>query len=161
MIGRPNPQTPPPDDPGSPDCPWESVRFRLPSASRGDILERRNRHPSLRIARAFASRCSTPIMPPPRVSGARLDAFVQQAREPVFLLSPERRILLVNRAWEELTGHSSEAVAGVECRPHGPTRAGDLDGLGGSFCPPPEAMAGQPASSNTLIIHADGERRWR
>ena len=100
-------------------------------------------------------------MPPPRIAGARLDAFVQQAREPLFLLSPERRILLVNRAWEELTGHTSEQVAGLECHPHGPTRAGDLDGLGGSFCPPPEAMRGQPAGSNTLIIHADGERRWR
>ena len=100
-------------------------------------------------------------MPPPRLSGARLDALVHQAREPLFLLSPERRILLVNRAWEELTGHTSEQVAGLECNPLGPTRAGDLDGLGGSFCPPPEAMGGQPTGSNTLIIHADGERRWR
>ena len=100
-------------------------------------------------------------MPPPRVSGVRLDAFVQQAREPVFLLSPERRILLVNRAWEELTGHSADEVAGLECHPHGPTRPGDLGGLGGSFCPPPEALAGRPAGSNTLITHAGGERRWR
>ena len=99
-------------------------------------------------------------MPPPRVSGLRLDAFVQQAREPVFLLSPERRILLVNKAWEELTGHHSDEVAGLECQPRGPTRPGDLDGLGGSFCPPPEAMAGQPSGSKTLILHADGERRW-
>jgi DNA-binding NtrC family response regulator len=100
-------------------------------------------------------------MPPPRASVARLDALAQQAREPVFLLSPDRRILFVNRAWEELTGHPSEAVIGLECRPHGPTRAGQLDGLSGSFCPPPEALAGQPSGSNTLIIHAEGERRWR
>jgi PAS domain S-box-containing protein len=100
-------------------------------------------------------------MPPPRVTGQRLDALVQQAREPVFLLSPDRRILMVNKAWEVLTGHPSEEVTGLECRPHGPTRPGDLDDLGGSFCPPPEAMAGQPAGSKTLILHADGERRWR
>jgi PAS domain S-box-containing protein len=100
-------------------------------------------------------------MPPPRVSGVRLDAFVQQAREPVFVLSPERRIVLVNKAWEELTGHRSDEVLGLECQPHGPTRPGDLDGLGGSFCPPIEAMRGQPAGSNTLILHPDGERRWR
>ena len=86
---------------------------------------------------------------------------MQQAREPIFVLGPERRILLVNRAWEELTGHRSDEVAGLECHPHGPTRAGDLDGLGGSFCPPPEAIRGHPAGSNTLIIHADGERLWR
>jgi DNA-binding NtrC family response regulator len=100
-------------------------------------------------------------MPPTRVSGVRLDALVQQAREPVFLLGPDRRIMLVNRAWEELTGHSSESVVGLECQPHGPTRAGDLDGLGGSFCPPPEALAGQPSGSNTLILHPEGERLWR
>jgi PAS domain S-box-containing protein len=100
-------------------------------------------------------------MPPPRVTGLRLDVLVQQAREPVFVLGPERRILLVNKAWEELTGHPLDEVAGLECRPHGPTRPGDLHGLGGSFCPPPEAMEGQPAGSRTLILHADGERRWR
>jgi PAS domain S-box-containing protein len=100
-------------------------------------------------------------MPPPRVSGPRLDAFLQQAREPVFLLSPDRRILVVNKAWEELTGHSAHQVLGLECRAHGPTRPGNLDDLGGSFSPPPEAMAGQPAGSKTLIVHADGEHRWR
>jgi PAS domain S-box-containing protein len=100
-------------------------------------------------------------MPPPRVSGFRLDAFVQQAREPVFLLGPDRRILLVNRAWEELTGHPSDRVVGLECRAQGSTRPGDLDGLAGSFCPPPESMRGQPAGSKTLILHADGEPRWR
>ncbi len=100
-------------------------------------------------------------MPPTRVSGARLDALVQQAREPMFLLGPDRRVVMVNGAWEELTGHPSEEVAGLPCNPHGPTRAGDLVGLGGSFCPPPEAMAGRPSGARTLIIHADGERRWR
>ena len=142
--------------------PWDSPGFRLPSACRSAILlMRRPRSPPRRQSAADRLRLTTPIMPPPRVSGARLDAFVQQAREPVFLLSPDRRFLLVNRAWEELTGHTSEEVTGRECHPHGPTRAGDLDGLGGSFCPPPEALNGQPSGSNTLIIRADGERRWR
>ncbi len=86
---------------------------------------------------------------------------MQQAREPVFLLGPERRIVSVNRAWEELTGHRSEQVAGLECQPHGPTRAGDLAGLAGSFCPPREALAGQPVGSNALILNAGGERLWR
>jgi PAS domain S-box-containing protein len=100
-------------------------------------------------------------MPPPRVTGIKLDAFVQQARDPVFLLGPDRRIVFVNRAWEQLTGHPAEAVIGQECRPHGPSRPGDLASVGASFCPPPEAMAGQPSSSLTLILHADGELRWR
>ncbi|WP_435020972.1 sigma 54-interacting transcriptional regulator [Tundrisphaera sp. TA3] len=100
-------------------------------------------------------------MPPHRASGARLDALVQNACEPMFWLGPDHRILSVNRAWEELTGHAAEEVAGLECRPHGPTRPNDLAGLGGSFCPPPEAMSGHPAGSTTLILRSDGERLRR
>ncbi len=68
---------------------------------------------------------------------------------------------MVNAAWEELTGHLEAEVVGLECRPHGPTRAGDLAGLGGSFHPPPETMAGQPSGGKTLIIRRGGERVQR
>jgi len=94
-------------------------------------------------------------------SGWRPDSIFALAREPVFWLTPDRRIAMVNRAWEELTGHTEAEVIGLECRPHGPTRPGDLVGLGGSFCPPAEAMAGQPAGSRTLIIRRGGERVFR
>ncbi len=100
-------------------------------------------------------------MPPPRPTVPRLDLLVRQAREPVFLIGPDRRIVLVNRAWEELTGHSAEEVAGLECPPRGPTRPGDLAGLGGSFAPPPEALAGQPTGTLTLILHPGGGRLLR
>ncbi len=91
-------------------------------------------------------------------SGWRLDPFFASAREPIFFLTPDRRIAMVNRAWEELTGHPESEVVGIECRPHGPTRAGDLAGLGGSFHPPPEAMAGHPSGGPTLIVRRGGER---
>ncbi|HEV3162658.1 MAG TPA: sigma 54-interacting transcriptional regulator [Isosphaeraceae bacterium] len=100
-------------------------------------------------------------MTSPRVSGIRLDTLWQQAREAVFVLNAERRLVYANRAWEELTGHSAQSVQGLACRPHGPTGAGDQIGLGGSFCPPPEALDGQPAGGPTLIVHSGGERRWR
>jgi len=96
-----------------------------------------------------------------RLSGARLDSFWQQVSEPTFWLSPDFRLIWVNRAWEELTGHTVEMVMGLVCQAHGPTRTGDLEGLGGSFYPPPEVTAGQSATVRTLIIHASGERRWR
>ncbi len=96
-----------------------------------------------------------------RVSGARLDQILQQSREPAFWLTADLKLAWVNRAWEELTGHGGDTVAGLVCRAHGPTRPGDLQGLGGSFRPPPEALAGSPTSTRTLIIHAEGERRWR
>lgn len=101
-------------------------------------------------------------MPSTRVTGVRRpDHLFQQAREPVFLIGPRRRLSYVNLAWEELTGHRLAEVVGLECRAHGPTRGGDLDGLAGSFDPPTEAWAGQPASATTLILRPDGERLWR
>ncbi len=100
-------------------------------------------------------------MSSPRAASLRLDVLASNAREPAFVLGPDRRVLGVNRAMEELTGHPADQIVGLVCRPHGPTRAGDLAGLGGSLYPPPEALAGRPAGAMTLFIHAVGERRWR
>ncbi len=100
-------------------------------------------------------------MSSPRVSGVRIDQTVQQAREPVFWLNGDLKLVWVNRAWEELTGHGADSVIGMVCRAHGPSTSGGLPALGGSFYPPPEALAGRPSSTRTLIVHASGERRWR
>ncbi len=100
-------------------------------------------------------------MAPPRKSSVRLDSLWKQAREPVFWLTPDLRLAWVNRAWEGLTGHSAESVAGLVVRAHGPTRPGELDGLAGSFYPPPEALAGRPSGGPTLILPSVGERIWR
>jgi DNA-binding NtrC family response regulator len=100
-------------------------------------------------------------MSSPRAASLRLDALVMNAREPAFVLGPDRRVLGVNRALEDLTGHPAESIVGLVCRPHGPTRAGDLEGLGGSLYPPPEALAGRPAGAMTLFLHTRGERLWR
>jgi PAS domain S-box-containing protein len=101
-------------------------------------------------------------MSPPRVPGVRrLHLLLQQVREPVFLLDGRRRLAYVNAAWEALTGFAAADVIGLECVPVGPTRDGGREGLAGSFYPPPEVQAGQAAGASTLIVHADGERRWR
>lgn len=96
-----------------------------------------------------------------RISGARLDSLWQHVREPAFWLSADGRVIWVNRAWEDLTGYSAEEAAGVVCHAHGPSRTGDLAGLGGSFYPPPETLAGKPSAAQTLVVHPSGERRWR
>ena len=96
-----------------------------------------------------------------RTSTTRLDQILQQSREPAFWLNADLKLTWVNRAWEKLTGHSAETVAGLVCRAHGPTRAGDLQGLAGSLCPPAEALAGTPTSTRALFIHSEGERLWR
>jgi transcriptional regulator with AAA-type ATPase domain len=100
-------------------------------------------------------------MASPRVSGEKLDKLWQQASQPLFWLNAEFKLVWVNRAWEDLTGHPAEAVLGLACNAHGPTRAGDLAGLAGSFFPPSEARAGRPSGQPTLIIHPSGERKWR
>lgn len=96
-----------------------------------------------------------------RVPGARIDQFLQQAAEPAFWLSRELRLIWVNRAWEELTGHSAAETLGLVCQAHGPTRPGDLASLGGSLYPPSEALGGSPTATRTLFLHPSGERRWR
>jgi DNA-binding NtrC family response regulator len=100
-------------------------------------------------------------MPTPRVPAFEPNPLWQRAREPIFWLDPALKLVWVNRAWEELTGHAAGSVVGLTCQAHGPTRAGDPADLAASFHPPPEAMAGQPAGSATLIYHASGERLWR
>jgi DNA-binding NtrC family response regulator len=99
-------------------------------------------------------------MPTPRTSAFEPNPLWQRAREPLFWLDPVLKLVWVNRAWEELTGLASESVVGLTCQAHGPTRAGDPADLVASFHPPPEAMAGQPAGSPTLIYHAGGEALW-
>jgi DNA-binding NtrC family response regulator len=100
-------------------------------------------------------------MSSPRVAPFEPAQLWQHAREPTFWLDHALRLIWVNRAWEELTGVTSEAVAGLTCQAHGPTAAGDLTDLAASFRPPPEALAGQPAATSTLILHTQGERVWR
>ncbi len=86
-------------------------------------------------------------MPPTRLPGPRLESLVREAREPAFVLSPDQRIVQVNRAWEELTGHPADQVVGLSCDPLGPTR--------------PDDLPSRPSSSSTLILRPDGERLWR
>jgi DNA-binding NtrC family response regulator len=101
-------------------------------------------------------------MPSSRSVGVRrLAALFHRAREAVFLLDGRRRIAYVNPAWETLTGYTAEKVTGLVCEPRGPGRDGNLESLGASFCPPPEALAGRPSGGTALIVHLAGERQWR
>ncbi len=100
-------------------------------------------------------------MAPPRVSAFKPDQLWQQAREPMFWLDQALRVTWVNRAWEGLTGHPAESLLGQTCAAYGPTEAGEPADVAASFVPPPEAVAGQPSGSLTVILHASGERLWR
>ncbi|RUL89267.1 sigma 54-interacting transcriptional regulator [Tautonia sociabilis] len=104
-------------------------------------------------------------MAPARSSGPRRpETLLQQSAEPVFLLSPSGRLLYVNPAWEELTGASWAELSQRDSDPApggGVSESGTNGELLESFRPPPEAIAGSPASTTTLIRRADGLRLWR
>jgi PAS domain S-box-containing protein len=137
----------------------------LPSDAGGAILWQDDRivlDPPIRVAARAAAREPTDFMVSSRVAGVRrLNSLLQQASEPLFLLDRQRRLVFVNRAWEELTGHPAEDVLGWECVPPGPSAEGSLADVAGSFSPPPEALAGRPASGLARVVHAGGEACWR
>jgi PAS domain S-box-containing protein len=100
-------------------------------------------------------------MAPPRVTAFRPELLWQQAREPMFWLDPSLRVAWVNRAWEELTGHPGESVLGLCCTGSVPADSAALAELVSSMAPPPEAAAGVPSGTRTLIVDARGARHWR
>jgi DNA-binding NtrC family response regulator len=100
-------------------------------------------------------------MPNPRPGHFEPSKLWQRAREPTFWLDAHLRVAWVNQAWENLTGHSFETIAGVTCHAHAPTRGDDPADLAASFHPPPESLSGQPAATTVLILSPGGERIWR
>ncbi len=100
-------------------------------------------------------------MPTQRPPAFEPNPLWQRAREPLFWLDADLKLAWANPAWEELTGFPASAVVGLTCQAHAPMQAGDMADLAASFHPPPEALAGQPSGTSTLIYRADGERLWR
>lgn len=97
-------------------------------------------------------------MAPARSSGPRRpETLLHLSSEPIFLLGPAGRVLYVNPAWEELTGVPAAEVAQRDADPAPGGPAELLD----AFRPPPEAVAGAPASTTVLIRRPDGQRTWR
>src|SRR5262245_39510493 len=86
----------------------------------------------------------------------RWQAFFQRASEPLFLLSRQRRILFVNRAWEELTGVSAAEARGVAC-----TRRQNAESDSTwtrALCPPREVLHGKTAAVRRVIPGSGGSR---
>jgi DNA-binding NtrC family response regulator len=100
-------------------------------------------------------------MPTPRIVTFELIPLLQQAREPMFWLDAQLKLVWANRAWELFTGYPAESLVGLTCQAHAPTRAGDLSDAVSSFYPPPESLAAKPAGTSALFLHAAGERIFR
>lgn len=75
----------------------------------------------------------------------RWQAFFQRSSEPLFFLNRNRRLLFVNRAWEDLTGLTLGEVRGRACRRRAKPEPGSWEELARAQAPPPEVLAGQIA----------------
>src|SRR3954468_7938808 len=73
---------------------------------------------------------------PPPSETFHTRAFLQRARDPVFVLNRKRRLRFANAAWEQLTGQSLADAYDLYC-----TRTADTP-LARALAPPPEVMAG-------------------
>lgn len=90
----------------------------------------------------------------------RWQALFQRSREPLFLLNRQRRVLFVNRAWEQLAGVTVGQARGLLCKRYKDFEAGSLKMLGAALCPTPEALGGQISRVRRLVPGPGTVRRW-
>jgi transcriptional regulator with AAA-type ATPase domain len=83
----------------------------------------------------------------------------QRASEPIFVLNRYRRIVFVNRAWEQLTGLPLAEARQITCRPR--RHASDVweELLGQLLRPPDEVLDGEPGHTRKMVPRFDPARR--
>src|SRR5579862_9715559 len=82
----------------------------------------------------------------PREPLGSWSALFHHSADPVFLLSRRRQLRYVNHAWETLTGKSGETMRGMFCLPRKKKGTQPLRMLLQALAPPPEVLAGRPAT---------------
>jgi transcriptional regulator with PAS, ATPase and Fis domain len=73
----------------------------------------------------------------------RWQALFQRAKQPLFLLNRQRRILFVNQAWEQLTGLAVGQIRGLACTQRRLADAETRQSLARVLCPPQEVLEGK------------------
>jgi transcriptional regulator of acetoin/glycerol metabolism len=87
-------------------------------------------------------------------------AFLQRSGDALFLMNRQRRLVFVNRAWEELTGRPAGEMRGLVCKRHAQAEPASPEDLVSALAPPPEVLAGQPGRARRLIPCSGGKSRW-
>ena len=91
----------------------------------------------------------------------RWQALFQRAADALFVLNRQRRILFVNRAWEQATGLAAAEVRGLQCRQTALPSGSPLDLRVRALCaPPPEVTAGKASRVRRLWTKEDGRAVW-
>ena len=86
-----------------------------------------------------------------------LERGIGQTATPVFLLAPDRRILLFNAGCELLTGWASADVVGQVCQYASVADPATPAAVAASLCPPPEVLAGREMSVATYVVTQQGD----
>lgn len=100
--------------------------------------------------------------PPPDATPFRWQSLFQKTTDPLFLLNRRRKVLFVNRAWEELTGLTLAEVKGHVCRrqPRG-ILTEQIEGILGALAPPAD-LKDRTMQVRRQAPHLGSERRaWR
>jgi DNA-binding NtrC family response regulator len=80
--------------------------------------------------------------------------------DPLFLVSQRRRIVGVNRAWEERLGIPAAEARGLVCRLRATAGPPQWKLLCSALCPPPEVWDGRPSSVRRSIVRPGQPREW-
>jgi DNA-binding NtrC family response regulator len=86
--------------------------------------------------------------------GFRWQSLFQRVREPLFVLSRQRRLLFVNRAWEELTGVSAAEARGLACTRRAAIASERSSAVTRALWPPAEVLAGKSGRARRQISGA-------
>src|SRR5881275_1201864 len=98
----------------------------------------------------------------PEPAGRFWRRIFQHAAEPLFLLNRHRRLVFVNRAWEELTGLPFAAVRRRGHNPRLDAAPGSPEAVTAALRPPPEVLAGQVVHVRRQFpVPAGAPQRWR
>jgi transcriptional regulator with AAA-type ATPase domain len=92
----------------------------------------------------------------------RWRGWFQRTSEPIFVLNRHRRIVFVNRAWEQLSGVAFAEARQIACRRSrrpGPGAPWE-DVLGYVLRPPDEVTDGRPGHVRKQVPRFDLARRW-
>jgi DNA-binding NtrC family response regulator len=106
-----------------------------------------------------------PANPPQQAADGLVDfrwqSLFQKSASALFVLNRRRRILFVNRAWEQATGLASAVAKGLQCRHTTLAPDAPLDLQVRALCaPPPEVLAGRAARVRRAWTGTGESAQW-
>lgn len=90
-----------------------------------------------------------------------LEARINAAQTPIYVLDRRRKITIFNSGLQNLTGHSADQIVGKRCDYASPVGEDRLSALLGSLSPPQSVFDGEAVAVPSYLTHADGHTEAR